>query len=206
LDLINSIISKQNLVSLNNALSRENLVAEYNNQNPGLIILDNNIPPGGSEVLKQLVSMNNAIRVLMLCRQFQKELYLNLIELGAKDALFIPFSEDRINIILKCLVHPYLQKYADVMVPYMVAKLTMMGANRFNLVAKMTGGAQMFPNVDNEELKIGQRNIAKTTEILKAMQIRLLSEEVGGSVGRTAVYDVNTEKYLIKTKDMQKEI
>ncbi|WP_027338714.1 chemotaxis protein CheD [Halonatronum saccharophilum] len=93
-----------------------------------------------------------------------------------------------------------LAKYADTAIETLIKKLRDKGANTKNLEAKMAGGAQMFnfSNIDNR-IRIGDRNIEATKEILKSLKIPLINSEVGKNYGRTMELHLNSGDVLIKT-------
>lgn len=82
-------------------------------------------------------------------------------------------------------------KYADTGIRETVKQLEAKGASRARLTAKIAGGAKMFES-SGALGNIGQRNIDSVRMNLKKEGIRLLKEDVGGSVARTLLFDVNT--------------
>ncbi|MCI8423631.1 MAG: chemotaxis protein CheD [Lawsonibacter sp.] len=82
-------------------------------------------------------------------------------------------------------------KYADTGIRETVKQLEAKGASRARLTAKIAGGAKMFES-SGALGNIGQRNIDSVHMNLKKEGIRLLKEDVGGSVARTLLFDVNT--------------
>jgi len=89
-------------------------------------------------------------------------------------------------------------KFADTAVVDMVNDMIRLGAKRERMVAKIAGGAHMF-GLENDVLKVGQRNIIATKEILNRLRIPISSEEVGGSVGRTVHFYTENGKFQIKS-------
>lgn len=80
-------------------------------------------------------------------------------------------------------------KFADSGVPDLVERMIRFGADRRRLVAKLAGGAQMF-NVGgpgDSILKIGSRNTEACKMALASLGIPVMSEDTGGSWGRTIV-------------------
>ena len=96
-------------------------------------------------------------------------------------------------------------KYADTAVPYMLRALITKGASKTNLVAKIAGGATMFPYVDVSE-SIGKKNVDAVKETLKKYGINLIAEDTLGNVGRSVKFYVSTGRMVIKTKDRIYEI
>ncbi|WP_163536818.1 chemotaxis protein CheD [Gracilibacillus sp. YIM 98692] len=90
-------------------------------------------------------------------------------------------------------------KYADTAIDWLLEELLSKGSRRDALKAKMAGGAHMFSFKSNELMKIGERNIKSVHSKLLDYQIPLLSEDVGGSKGRTIEFDIETSMLHIKT-------
>jgi len=91
-------------------------------------------------------------------------------------------------------------KFADTAIDKLIGDMVALGANRHRLVAKIAGGAQMFSfDSANEMMRIGERNAKATKVKLKALNIRLLAEEIGENYGRTIEFYSETGDLLIKT-------
>jgi chemotaxis protein CheD len=89
-------------------------------------------------------------------------------------------------------------KYVDAGIYQMVDELVRAGANRENLVAKTTGGANMFESVYQTLINsIGARNAKSARETLAGLGIPLLGEEVGGNRGRTVEFDLATGNMMV---------
>ena len=101
------------------------------------------------------------------------------------------------NIKLAALIHIMLpinmeagrkntMKYADTGIRETLTQLVGRGARKDRLVAKIAGGAKMFEVAGNNNLgNIGARNIECVRLNLRKEGIRIISENVGGSVART---------------------
>ena len=77
-------------------------------------------------------------------------------------------------------------KYADTGIKETINLLLGRGARKDRLVAKIAGGAKMFEVAGNNNLgNIGARNIESVKMNLRKEGIRIISENVGGSVART---------------------
>ena len=84
-------------------------------------------------------------------------------------------------------------KYADTGIRETLRQMESWGAKRARIVAKIAGGARMFDVPGNGSLgNIGQRNIESVHMTLKREGVRLLREDVGGTVARTLEFDVAT--------------
>jgi chemotaxis protein CheD len=89
-------------------------------------------------------------------------------------------------------------KYVDAGIFQMVDELVRAGANRENLVAKITGGANMFETVYQTLINsIGARNAKSARETLAGLGVPLLGEEVGGNRGRTVEFDLATGNMMV---------
>ncbi len=95
-------------------------------------------------------------------------------------------------------------RYASSGIPCLIRKMLKEGAVKERLEAKIAGGASI---VNDTDLKIGQRNIAKVREILAEQGIPIINEDVGGNFGRVfRLYIKNgrTETRIIGQKLQEK--
>lgn len=84
-------------------------------------------------------------------------------------------------------------KYADTGIRETLKAMQAKGAMKSRITAKCAGGAKMFEVAGKGALgNIGQRNIESVHLNLKKEGIRLLKEDVGGSVARTLLFDVSS--------------
>lgn len=94
--------------------------------------------------------------------------------------------------------HPL--KYADTGIKETLRAMESRGALRSRITVKIAGGAKMFEVSGNGGLgNIGQRNIESVHAVLKRENIRLLAENVGGTVARTLLFDVVTGQGCIRS-------
>lgn len=100
-----------------------------------------------------------------------------------------------------------LDKFADIAIPKMLDEIKKKGGKSENFKAKMAGGAHMFKSLElSESMDIGKRNAEIIHKLLSNEKIPILSEETGGSVGRTVHFNLDSGIYNIKTKDGNKDI
>lgn len=94
-------------------------------------------------------------------------------------------------------------KFADLALPSMWRKMQLMGASLEKTRAKMAGGAGMFKygQKDLPVLKIGERNVTAVQRVLKALGLRIVGKDTGGSRGRTMILETTTGDVLIRTVD-----
>lgn len=97
-------------------------------------------------------------------------------------------------------------KYADSSVMLMVDELVEAGAIKGRLKAKIAGGAQMFSFISSDTLNIGLRNSQSAKEALKRENIPLVGEDVGGTKGRTVVFNTVDGTYRIQKGGESSEI
>lgn len=80
----------------------------------------------------------------------------------------------------------------------MVEEMVKAGANRWSLVAKVAGGANMFEPVYQTLINsIGARNAKSVRETLEELVIPLVAVEIGGNRGRTVEFDLATGKMMV---------
>lgn len=91
-------------------------------------------------------------------------------------------------------------KFADTGMELLLKEVTRQGAKKHRLVCKLAGGAQMFSfGKKNDIMKIGERNVIATKEILQDLNIPIISEDTGGNFGRTIELYAETGNLLVKT-------
>jgi len=83
-------------------------------------------------------------------------------------------------------------KFVDSAVEHMVSRMVRCGANRKRLTAKLFGGAQMFRHITGSRgvIQVGLDNIKAAKDTLKAYDIPLIAECVGGTTGRTILFTI----------------
>ncbi|UCZ51703.1 chemotaxis protein CheD [Bacillus shivajii] len=91
-------------------------------------------------------------------------------------------------------------KYADTAIEDAIKWLVNEGASSYRLKSKIAGGAQMFKfSTQNEVMRVGPRNVEAVKAVLGQNNIPIISEDVGGSSGRTIEFDPSTCMLQIKT-------
>lgn len=94
-------------------------------------------------------------------------------------------------------------KFADTAVPLLLDQILLQGAVKTRIVAKIAGGSQMFSFAQSSDvMRIGDRNIEAVRAVLNSLSLRLVSEDVGGSYGRTVELLLDSGMFLIKTVNM----
>jgi chemotaxis protein CheD len=91
-------------------------------------------------------------------------------------------------------------KFVDTSITVLISEMERLGGRRENIIAKLAGGAQMFAFRQSMDLmRIGHRNVIAAKEKLNELNIPIVSEDTGGSHGRTIVLDSETGMLSIKT-------
>lgn len=125
-------------------------------------------------------------------------LYDSVIKLGALIHIMLPLNMEtgRKNVM----------KYADTGIRETLKQMETKGAKRARITAKIVGGAKMFEDNGGSLGNIGQRNIESVRLNLKKEGIRILKEDVGGSVARTLLFDVNSGLGCVRSYGRQELI
>jgi chemotaxis protein CheD len=96
-------------------------------------------------------------------------------------------------------------KYADTAIPALIAEIErqLQVKARGRLVAKLAGGASMFPvgggaGGGNSTLNIGQSNCEAAERILGELRIPILARDLGGASGRHLTLDTASGIVTIK--------
>jgi len=87
-------------------------------------------------------------------------------------------------------------KYGNIAIGKLIDKLQGLGAGS-KLVAKIFGGASMWEKTDGL-LAIGQRNIELASDLLEQHRIPIISQDVGGPVGRKIIFNTGDGTVLLK--------
>ena len=91
-------------------------------------------------------------------------------------------------------------KFPDTAVPLLVARLKELGADPRRLVAKLAGGASMFRQlVTPGTIQMGERNVLAARSALRAAEIPILREAVGGERGRSVRFHVKDGRVEIRS-------
>lgn len=91
-------------------------------------------------------------------------------------------------------------KYVDKAIDELIEGIEAQGGVREHLVAKLVGGAHMFPLLDSETKGIGWENTEVARTKLKELNIPIETEVVGGTSGRNVRFDCATGVVEITTK------
>jgi len=79
--------------------------------------------------------------------------------------------------------------YGNIAVPVLIKMMMENGSQRAHLEAQIFGGAF---NTEASAMDIGRDNFRTARQILDRKRIRVVSEDVGGSIGRKVVFNTNS--------------
>lgn len=91
-------------------------------------------------------------------------------------------------------------KFPDTAVPFLIERLKALGADPRRLVAKLAGGASMFSQlVTPGTIQMGERNVLASRSALRAAEIPIIRESVGGERGRSVRFHVKDGRVEIRS-------
>jgi chemotaxis protein CheD len=95
-------------------------------------------------------------------------------------------------------------KFVDSGIPLLLKKVISEGAMQSRIIIKMAGGANMLvsPGLSGT-FDIGTRNISMARIVLKKMNLKLQTEEVGGQVGRTVRMYISSGRMTVRMMGSQ---
>lgn len=91
-------------------------------------------------------------------------------------------------------------KFADTAIRAMLRRMVEEGASYTDVEAKIAGGSDMF-EFESFGDGVGRRNVAAAKEELEKLGVPLVAEDVGGSRGRTVIFDAETMDVTITTAE-----
>jgi chemotaxis protein CheD len=92
-------------------------------------------------------------------------------------------------------------KYGNIAIDRLMEKMISMGSNPKAMRAKVFGGGEVI-ETNIKQFHIGDRNIQVAFEMLEELKIPVISQSVGGKLGRKIQF--NTETGEVKHKFIQK--
>ena len=90
-------------------------------------------------------------------------------------------------------------RYANTAIARLLQELQRKGAVRKSIVAKMAGGAQMFPDAEASVPGIGEQSITGVREMLNREGIPLIGQDVGGHHGRGVEFYLESGQVIVIT-------
>lgn len=97
-------------------------------------------------------------------------------------------------------------RFAETAVPLLVDAVEQAGARRDRLTARLVGGASMFANlVPAGSMHMGQRNVIACRAALRAVDIQIVAEAVGGEKGRSVWMRTDTGETMVRVVGREPE-
>jgi chemotaxis protein CheD len=91
-------------------------------------------------------------------------------------------------------------RFPDTAVPFLLERLTELGADPRHVVAKLAGGASMFAQLMHPgSVQMGERNVAAARQALRRAAIPVAAEAVGGGSGRSVHMFVADGRVEVRT-------
>jgi len=91
-------------------------------------------------------------------------------------------------------------KFPETAVPFLIERLSGLGADPRHLVAKLAGGASMFAQLMTPgSIQMGERNIVAARSALRTAAIPIVGEAVGGGSGRSVRFRVKDGSVEIRS-------
>lgn len=119
-------------------------------------------------------------------------LYDETLGLGGLAHIMLPQSKSDV-------APKFFPRYADTAINIILAELKEQGCNSSNVVAKIAGGASMFPDLKKDGKGVGERNVEATMGILAAMNIPVMASDTGGDYGRSIEFSTISGKMRIRS-------
>lgn len=94
--------------------------------------------------------------------------------------------------------HPSCFIYSLTALPAMIEELRKLGCQRQNIIARIAGGARMFPSYACP-VGIGEQNIRSVMSSLEEHGIPLKGRDTGGSHGRSVVFHLESGRVVVKS-------
>ncbi len=89
-------------------------------------------------------------------------------------------------------------KFADTAIPALLDSVLKKGARRYQLKAKIAGGAHLFPTAAGASLNVGKQNVEAVRRHLREVGVPLVAEDVEGSYGRKLVVNVDDGTVIVQ--------
>ena len=123
-------------------------------------------------------------------------LYEKIAKVGALAHVMLPKSYN----LSDAGIPDNIYRAMDTAIPAMMQEFSNRNIKPAQLCAKLAGGAHMFRVLGGNENDIGTRNVRKAEEMLDALGVSIEAEEVGGNVGRSLTFDLDTGIVYVTTK------
>jgi len=205
---IREILLQRDFKIIAESKEKSELISLYCQYHPSVSLISAFLPPvDWHEAVQYLFQVDQQANVVLLSPEMDRNLVLECLNKGVKDVVTNPFTEEKVISSLEYVLFRRHLKFADLALPILKRRMIALGAKPQNLVAMIAGGAHMFPTlIDEEVMKIGQRNVEAVKMLLHKEGIRLTLEETGANIGRTVRFDVAAGQLRVSTRNGQRTI
>jgi len=132
----------------------------------------------------QILGANGVGSCVVVC------LYERIKKIGALVHIMLPYSEHNLE-------NPFI--FADTAIPLVLMDLEKIGINKKMLEAHIIGGASMFTEIE-DYLKLGEQNQEAAEQTLAHFGIPIKSKDVGGKMGRSVRFFLNSGEIQVSVK------
>jgi chemotaxis receptor (MCP) glutamine deamidase CheD len=202
------VIATANCTIVGEATVQDEALKLYRECKPQVTLVSAFLPPqNGPATIASLLHIDKDANAIIVSPALDKTTIITYLRQGAVEVLTNPFTETKVHASVEYGIYRRQLKYADKAIPILIERMKAMGADKSRIVAKIAGGAHLFPTLeDSEALQIGKRNIEAVRQQLQQHEIPLLAHEVGANIGRTVRLTVGQSVIHISTKEGVKTI
>lgn len=93
-------------------------------------------------------------------------------------------------------------KFGNIAIHKLFEKMQALGSQQRNIIAKVFGGGNII-EASTAQFMIGDRNITVAKETLRELQIQIVSQSLGGTLGRKIQFNTSTGE--VKQKMIEKQ-
>ena len=128
-------------------------------------------------------------------------LYDYVKKIGGLGHIALPYPNKMDNAINKA-------KFATTAVKELISQMEHSGAERKHIIAKIVGGADMFPEIIpfNSPMDVGRKNVLALKEELNRHDIEIIAEELGDHVSRKVSFNTTDGSVVVKRSDLEERI
>lgn len=88
-------------------------------------------------------------------------------------------------------------RFGNIAVPRLIERMEKMGAGKSRMLAKVFGGSSMFSN-PRGLIGVGERNIEIAFHQLASVNIPVVAQHVGGTLGRKIIFNTQDGRVLMR--------
>ena len=93
-------------------------------------------------------------------------------------------------------------KFGNIAINKLLEKMLVLGSNQKNIIAKVFGGGNILEG-STSQFMIGDRNVAVARDMLMELKIQIVSQSVGGTLGRKIQFNIATGEVKQRMIDKQ---